>query len=472
MIACSKLSYMEGVLLFIFSGIMCVPLIIDATFSNMDGCCAFALGSIACAFLGGVFFFAARKPKDFQMTDRERIVFIVVNWMILPIIAGLPLLMSPVNMPMIDVLFEITSAVSCAGGSIIPDTAVLSSGLIFWRSFLQLIGCLFFIVSNMFIFSKLSELIIPNLTANSDRSTVFGLIKVLAAIYFGVSFAGVLMLIGNGLKPLDACCYSFAAISGGGLVPSGAAAESSSLRFVMTVLMFISGVSVVFFRNIAENSNAAETQFRWYTGIICLAVLSSILAGGNLSGAHLFDEIQKSLFNVVSSVTTNGISLGEEKGRFANSFMYLLNFLGGSFGSGTGGVKILRCILVFELVKGCLTKIVNPNTVCVPVYNGQKIDTPHLSSLFTYFSLYILLALLLSCCLTFSDFDFNKSFSSVITSMNGNGPYFGLIKALPEQLSALTAMGKITLIFSMLAGRLEFVPFFIILMRSFWKKGK
>lgn len=82
------------------------------------------------------------------------------------------------------------------------------------------------------------------------------------------------------------------------------------------------------------------------------------------------------------------------------------------------------------------------------------------------------LALILSGYLTISDFGFTKSFGAVLTSMNNNGPYFGLTKASPAELAMVTLGGKITLMLSMIAGRLEFVPLFIVPLRSFWKKGK
>lgn len=470
MISFQKLSYMEGILLFIFSGIMCVPLVIDLSSNNIDGYYSFSLGIVACCFLAGVFFFATDKPDTFQLNLREKFVFIVGNWLIFPLVAALPFLMSVMNVSSIDALFETTSAVTAAGASLLPDIDELTTGFIFWRSFLQLIGCVFFIISNLFLFSDLSELIIPHLTINSDRDTVLGLTKIVFSLYFGVAFIASLMLIGNGLQPLESCCFSFAAISGGGLsAQDGYISDNNVLNFVMISLMFLSGISVVFFRNIIERSEVKDTQLRFYVGIVFVATLISALSGGNL---HNFaNDIHKSLFNVLSAITTNGMTI-EGTDSFSNSFMYLLNFLGGCFGSGTGGIKILRCIVVFTLIKSYLSKVINPNALYIPTYNGQKIETSHLSGLFVYFSCYMCLALILSGCLTISDFGFTKSFGAVLTSMNNNGPYFGLTKASPAELATVTLGGKITLMLSMIAGRLEFVPLFIVPLRSFWKKGK
>lgn len=470
MISFQKLSYMEGILLFIFSWVMCIPLLIDLSTNNTDGCYSFSLGIISCCFIAGVFFFATKKPDTFQLNLREKFIFIVGNWLIFPLIAALPFLLSVMNISSIDALFETASAVTAAGSSLITNIDDLTEGFIFWRSFLQLIGCIFFIISNLFLFSDLSELIIPHLTINSDRDTVMKLTKIVCSLYFGLTFISSLVLIGNGLQPLEACCFSFAAISGGGLsAQEGYIADSNILNFIMISLMFLSGISVAFFKNLIEHSEVKDFQLRFYISIICVATLISVLSAGNLQ--NFATNIYRSLFNVVSALTTNGMTIEGADG-FSNSFMYLLNFLGGCFGSGTGGIKILRCIIVFALIKGYLSKVVNPNALYIPTYNGQKIETSHLSGLFVYFSCYICLALILSSCLTISDFGFTKSFGAVLTSMNNNGPYFGLTKALPTELATITLSGKITLILSMIAGRLEFVPLFIVPLRSFWKKGK
>ena len=85
---------------------------------------------------------------------------------------------------------------------------------------------------------------------------------------------------------------------------------------------------------------------------------------------------------------------------------------------------------------------------------------------------YLGLAIFLTCVLSYSDFDFTKSFGAIITSMNNNGVYFGLTKASALELATLSYTGKISIILAMIAGRLEFVPFFIVMMKSFWKRGK
>lgn len=478
MISCSKLSYIEGILLFIFSGMMVVPLIIDLTSGDAYGAFSFVLGMVCCIFIGGLMFFASFKPNDLQLDFREKTVFIVINWLGLPILSALPLLNSTLEISAVDVLFEMVSAITTSGATVISDVQVLSPGMFFWRSFVQLIGSISFVISNLCIFEELSALIMPSFSVKNNQVALFSIIKIVVSIYCGVSFVSSLILIGSGISPMEAFCSTFSAISSGGITfQREYLFENISLNLVMIFLMFFSGISVVFFGKLieAENVSFRDIQLKWYVSIIVLAVLFVLYSSGSISIKsgleHCFEELQIALFNVISAITTTCIyPLNNSHG--GSSFPYLLSFCGGCFGSCTGGVKILRLIIIFSLVRSYLSRIITPNAVYISTYDDQKIEEEHLSGLFSYLGCYIGMALLFSGCLTCSDFDFTKSFGAVITSMNNNGPYLGLLKGTPEELAILTSTGKITLMLAMIAGRLEFVPFFIVLVKSFWKKGK
>jgi len=476
MISFDKLSRIIGGLLLVFSGFMLIPLIIDITFKNTIGSCGFALAFVATLFVAGFLFLSSQPQDDWQLNFREKVILIIVGWCVLSVTSALPLILSSTNISMIDGLFEMISAFSTSGASIILNIKEISEGMIFWRSFLQLLGCIFFIISNMYMFADFSSLIFPNLALNNDRNVLFSISKITFNVYFGISFLAALILISaENLSPLDAFCYTFAAISSGGLTSQSTYAFNGNvLNITMTSLMFISGLSVSVFRKIinVDKTLFVDTQLRCYIGTIFIITFILIAFSGNVSSKNLLNEIQNTLFNVISAITTSGISMDITSGKFCNSFMYLLSFLGGCFGSGTGGVKILRIIIVITLLKCYLSRIINSNSIYIPTYNGQKIEKNHLGSLFSYFMCYLGLAIFLTCVLSYSYFDFTKSFGAIITSMNNNGVYFGLTKASALELATLSYTGKISIILAMIAGRLEFVPFFIVMMKSFWKRGK
>jgi Trk-type K+ transport system membrane component len=71
------------------------------------------------------------------------------------------------------------------------------------------------------------------------------------------------------------------------------------------------------------------------------------------------------------------------------------------------------------------------------------------------------------CC---GEMDFGKAMGMVITTMNNNGPFVGIHMATHAEIAAFSPLIKSTLMLAMIAGRVEFLPLFLIFMKSFWSK--
>ena len=114
-------------------------------------------------------------------------------------------------------------------------------------------------------------------------------------------------------------------------------------------------------------------------------------------------------------------------------------------------------------------KIAHSRTVYVPVYNGRRLNETYGVSLLGYFACYAALAVIFSLLLS-TEMDFGRAFGASITSMNSNGPFIDFHRATPLELAALSPWAKIVLIFAMISGRVEFVLFFIVLLKTFWRR--
>ena len=67
------------------------------------------------------------------------------------------------------------------------------------------------------------------------------------------------------------------------------------------------------------------------------------------------------------------------------------------------------------------------------------------------------------------NFDFATSFSGVLTTINNVGP--GISKVGPvENFHMFSPLSKIVFSFDMLVGRLEIIPFLILLSPALWRK--
>jgi trk system potassium uptake protein TrkH len=180
--------------------------------------------------------------------------------------------------------------------------------------------------------------------------------------------------------------------------------------------------------------------------------------------------LERAFLLVTASVTATflQIDMSGVVGNFAESMLYVINFCGGCSGSCTGGIKIFRIVIVFLLIKSYFMRLIRTNAIYVPSYAGRRLTEIDVTSLFAYFLCYGVLAILLSLALSFFDMDFSRAVGAILTTMNNNGPFFGLHKATYLEIASLSSCAKGVLITAMVAGRVEFVIFFMVLMRPFW----
>jgi trk system potassium uptake protein TrkH len=464
-----------GLIFLVLAAAMIIPAMVDLCFEQNTSF-SFLISAMFCCFLGGLLFFSNQSGENIILNLNEKVCTVLFSWISVPVLASLPLIVSAQEISLVDCFFEMTSALTTSGATTILDIKSFSEGVLLWRSLLQLIGGIGFIISCLCVFSNFLIPISFEHNNYSRNLSPLNLIKIISATYFIVATIGSFILIGSGVSPIESISYSLDAISSGGALISDVnySAASPQILWTLSLLMFISGVSVTFIKNLNSNGFSAflDQQFICYTSIVILGTAIFSIYIMSSSDATLWDSIQMALLTTTSSITTTGVSLrlSESFSPSIDAFLYVLNFCGGCSGSCTGGVKIFRWMITFLLLKSYLIRLVKVNAICVPTYAGRRLNEMDVTGLFSYFFCYIVFAVLASFALTFSDFDFGKAFNAVVTTINNNGPFFGLHKATVAEIAELSPFTKIILIISMIAGRIEFISFLMVLMKSFWKK--
>lgn len=484
MISYRNVFHVLGILFFIFSALMLIPALVDLS-SSSDSSTCFIMSAVFSCFIGGLLFFANQNGASSGMNIREKILLILLFWITVPFISALPFTLSPFQISFINGLFESASALTTTGSTVIYDIKSLSDGFLLWRSLLEISGAIWFVLSCVCIFSsfKINQPYLHNdiITNNSDKELVFYHLKFILAFYIGAIFLSSFILVGSGLSAIDSICYSIGAISSGGLISDNTyhlTEASHRLSWVLSILMFLSGCSITFLRNLKNviyyKTNILEDrQFATYVYLTCAGII--FVAGYiffSQTDIDFFSVIEKAVLIITSSITTTGLCL-DEKEIFApaiETFVYIFNFIGGSSGSCTGGMKIFRIMMIFILIKSYLIRLINRNAIHIPTYNGRKIEEFEITGLFSYFASFLILSIFFTTLFSASGYNFSKAFGCVITTMNNNGPYIGLHKATANELAAFAVSAKSILITAMISGRVEFYLFFVILLRSFWRK--
>ena len=193
-----------------------------------------------------------------------------------------------------------------------------------------------------------------------------------------------------------------------------------------------------------------------------LAVLLSYASGSGLS----FREIT---FHTVSMVTTTGFSISDSsEWPFSISFLLLIGaFIGACSGSVGGGVKSWRVLIMINHAYKNIMKIIHPNSVISLKIGTKNVDDEVATSVWGFFSIYVMSFLILLMLILASGVDFETAFSSVGACLNNLGPGLG---AVSENYSSINTLSKTVLAFAMLLGRLEIFTLLVILTPMFWTK--
>ena len=138
-------------------------------------------------------------------------------------------------------------------------------------------------------------------------------------------------------------------------------------------------------------------------------------------------------------------------------------FTGGEIGSTAGGIKILRLLIIIQLVHHYLVRTALPSHAVVePRLAGQKIEPSDFSSVFIVLSLYVFLILISWLLFTALGMDPLNSLFEVMSATCTVGLSTGLTA------SDLHPLLKAVLGFDMLAGRLEIIALFVLIYPRTW----
>ena len=141
--------------------------------------------------------------------------------------------------------------------------------------------------------------------------------------------------------------------------------------------------------------------------------------------------------------------------------------IGGSVGSTSGGIKIMRLNILRSLFKREVKKIYYPRHAVLPVTVDKQIlskdEIYKLTGLVTFWLILIVIGGIITT--FFSDLNGLEAYSSMFSALGNIGPAF----IETARMASLSPIIKFVYIIAMLAGRLELLPLVILFSRKAWK---
>ena len=422
--------------------------------------------------------FTLRKQK-FIYTPRDGFLITFVSWVLVSLIAALPFY--SFGMSYVDSFFEAVSGLTTTGSTSISSLSELPNYLLMYRQLLQWAGGVGLVIVVLAIIPAVSggvKVLQAETSGFAEKSFSPRLretARSLLMFYLIITFLCVSAYWFVGMSLFDAFAHSFSTVSIGGFSTydqNFGHFQNTGIELVAVGFMIISstnfGLHFLAVTKFRFTSYLKNDEFIFFLIVLISAIVVSILLLLLKEGFALSDALRYGLFQTISIVTTSGFTLIplDGFGQAVPFFIFIVAFIGACSGSVGGGMKAWRILILLRVAVDSITKLMHPNAVSTSKINGVKIESGQIESVFAFIAFYIAFFLFFLFILIFQDIDFYSAFSATTAAINNLGPGLGVFS---ENYSSLSDLGKYTLAFAMIVGRLELFGVLILFFPSFWK---
>ncbi|WP_440951540.1 TrkH family potassium uptake protein [Methanococcoides sp. FTZ1] len=459
-----------GYYLIAFAFVLFVPAIAALILGYMEGVVDYGLTSVVVFIIGYLIY---RSLPDYDLEAKDALIIVALVFPISAFLSAIPMSLTT-GMPFIDAYFESVSAVTTTGLSVAPpDVGPL---FLFSRSWGQWVGGIGIILV------VLSVLISPGTTASriykanygdmKIRPTVIATTRTLGKVYIIITLISVVLLLISGMSLFDSICHALCCVSTGGFSTRAASIGAYGGTLVpasISVSCLLGAVSFVLYPSLLRNPGKVlkNVELRYFLTFITVGsmVFAFTIAGENMG----YGLIPKSLFQVISAITTAGFSTMDLSilSEASIAVLIFMMWMGGNVGSTAGGIKIFRIVLLLKVVHNVLLRLFLPREAITPIkIEDHVIESDEIYNLVTFMLLYTLILIVSSFIFMLYGTNMGNSLFEVSSALSTVGLSTGTTSA------AMPIVLKFVLIFDMLFGRIEIIPLLLLFMPGTWMRRK
>jgi len=479
-----------GNMLTAFSTIFLLPMIYAEFVMRSPRFAIFFLLIGVLTIAGGIFFVRLGRRHKRRLHTAEAAASMLLLYPMLTVFGAIPILDSGI-LPPVDSVLETISNLTSAGISILPTDAPYILRL--WQSLLMWFGSLYFLILLVTLMPEVSGIfgLAHSLHGGQIFSPMFGQMFLMARrmvrIYTTLSLAGFVLFKAAGLNFWDALLISMRCIStGGGNFFPGAgniyveyAAAFVMLmacgnfllyhRLIYTILPSERTSQENIFRRTADyfrrlRQNIFNNAKKFFTDSENKTVGIILLLGAGFIFLSFYQKnyiddgnmaFRYALFHLISFLSTTGISLAEfeEAQDFDRFLIFLMAIFGGCIGSPTGGLKILRVIVLAKVLKAEVIKVMHPHMISNIRISRVAVPNRTVGNILNFFFLSALALFICAAVLSFTGTTFSKAVAMSVACLTNVGVLPGICE--PTDFATLSVAGKIFCMLILIVGRLE-----------------
>lgn len=461
-----------------------------------DGVTANLFLSGLAVVLFGVILMVATKKHSKEMNKREGYMVVTFGWIVMAVSGALPYMVTEVIPSFTSAFFETMSGYTTTGATIINDIEAVPKGVLFWRSTTHWIGGMGIIVLAIAILPllgiggmQLFTAEAPGPSADKLHPRITDTAKRLWLIYFGYTAAETLLLKAAGMSFFDAINHAMSTLSTGGFSTKNASVaywnDQPLIQYIIITFMFLAGTNFVLsyyaFKGKVQKALRDE-ELNWYLRfIVSFTIIAALIIyfRADLSLSTLEHPMvlgkaesafRHALFQVVTVITTTGFITADYTlwTPFLMVLFFGIMFLGGSAGSTSGGVKVMRHLILIKNGFLEFKRAIHPNAVLPVRYNSKAITGEVVYNILGFFILYMISFIVGALVFSMFEIDFKSAIGLSASSLGNIGPALGDFGPV-NNFAALPPLAQWWASFLMLIGRLELFTVLILLTPFFWR---
>ncbi|WP_101913372.1 TrkH family potassium uptake protein [Megasphaera vaginalis (ex Bordigoni et al. 2020)] len=422
--------------------------------------------------LGLLFSYAGRRHKR-QIGVGEGASYMVLVWILLGCIGMLPYCMAE-ELPWVDAFFESIAAYTTTGTSCLPAGTVQPLSLLFWHRLMEWMGGLNFLILFVTVIPQVSGTFGMAVTAQQylDFSPVVRRMHSSAVqagkIYLGLTAVTVALFAVAGLAPFEAVTRALMTVSTSGGDSAFDFLHNDNIFLelaAMAAMTLASGNFLLYWKGVRRHewkSVFANSELR--------AFVTLLFAAGTLVSLHLWhggvysfaDSVRYGFFHVVSFISTSGFMAVElpRWPEFDRLILFLLVFAGGCIGSATGGLRVVRLLILARMAAQEMLRTLHPKMVVTVKIDGNAVPARVIGHVLSFFFLFIVVFFVSMLVISVSGLTPLQAMgiaAGCLSSVGSTADLYGV-----ADFSALPVWTKIYCSFLMILGRIEIFSFFIM----------
>lgn len=490
-----------------------------------QGVQALILSMVISLVVGAALSLFGHRHRSGPLYQKEAMAVVGLSWVMATVMGALPFYLSgtctgpgePITF--IEAMFESQSGFSTTGATVLTeleDPLLVPHCILFWRSWTHFLGGLGIVVLFVAILGQgsagkaMMRAEMPGPTKEGNMPRMQHTALVFAAIYVGLNVLLTIIYMIEGMTLFDGLCHAFGTMATGGFSTYNKSLgrfDSTVIDYTTIIFMILAGTNfTLLYLTLLGGPKLLfrDVEFRTYVGIIAVVTSGVIFFGmraGDVGFATFGDSMRYGLFQVVSIMTTTGYGTADFDAwnNFGRGILLLLMFVGGCAGSTGGGLKVIRHILFYKILRHEIEKSHRPRVVRTIRIGGATVDDPKLThGIVVYFSM--ILAIFVFSWLLLITLEPNRTWevteiaaagqspaavatanrvaldeklldsaSAVAAMLNNIGPGLGVVGAT-QNYANFSQGAKLLFVWLMMLGRVEIFSVLVLIFPTFWRR--